>query len=567
VSSAELAAGPVPPPAAPPVTRRSRLAAAALGVVLAAAAVVLLVTGRNTSFQYDEWDIVLDRMGWNPNSLLHAHNEHLIAVPVLLWKLVLEVAGLGGYGALRVLQVVVLVALAAAVFAYARRRVGDVVGVAAAGLTILIGTSYWNLIWPFQLGFDLALLAGVGVLLCLDRGSRRSDVAACALLCVALGSASLGISLLLLVLIEVLWRADRWRRIWIVVVPAVLYGAWLLKYGTSGNGELYNIPEIPRWIYEAAQTAAAAIFTTSTGYGAILVAALVFLVGRRLALPGPIPPRLVGLVAAPLSFWALTAFARADIGTIPGEPRYLLPGALWLMLVAIELAGDHPLPRPKAAWLVAGLLAVGAAAGANALEAGGDILRERAEVSRGSIAALEAVGPANVPDSTLPDLTQPQLSAGPYAQAVEKYGGSPAPSLAELAGASARERAEFDAALLRMAPAQVEAVPRRRATGAPPEGAAATGGELRTVRSCLRLVPAGDLAELTLPVPEGGLVVRAADGDAELRLRRYADGFPEAAAATAAAGQPTRVAVAPVRAPRPWVLGVRSRTTVTVCPA
>ncbi len=145
---------------------------------------------------------------------------------MLVFKALFSTVGIDSYVPYRVAGLAIHCGVAVLLFAYARRRAGDVLALAAAATVLFLGTAWQDVLWPFQIGFLGSLAAWIGALLALDREDRRGDVAAAVLLALALSSSSLGIPLLLAFALEVLGRPDRRARWWVIAAPAVLYGAW-----------------------------------------------------------------------------------------------------------------------------------------------------------------------------------------------------------------------------------------------------------------------------------------------------------------------------------------------------
>ena len=260
------------------------------------------------------------------------------------------------------------------------------------------------------------------------------------LLAVALASSSLGIPLLLAVALEVLGRPDRRARWWVVVAPAVLYGAWYVGYGgSSSSATSDNLFGSPSYVAEAAAGAAGALFSLGRDWGRTLAVGLVVALLLSLHRRGHASWRLIALIAAPLGFWFLTAVARGQLGE-PASPRYLYPGAVFLLLIAVEASAGVRLAR--------GALAVGAVflAGAllgnvGAMREGAGFLRDESTSVDGALAALplvaKRVGADFQPD---PD-SAPQIRSGPYLAAVRDLG-SPAPGPRALPGMYERARAQ-----------------------------------------------------------------------------------------------------------------------------
>ncbi len=520
-----------------PTTRRHRLASAAPALLLLAAALVLARAQRGLSFFFDEWDFVTRRLGWDPSVLLVPHNEHLSAAPVLVYKVLLETAGLDDHWAFRLVLIGLTLLCGLLVAVYASRRVGPWIALGLAGSIMLCGPAWQDLLWSFQIGFLGSLAAGLGALLALDRGDRAGEALAAALLALALACSSLGVPILLAAGVEVAAAPDRRRRAWLVALPAALYALWHWRYGVGG-ADLGNLADVPRWVADAADDAAGALVAVGEGPGRLVLAALVVLVAGRVLVTRAVTPRLLALLALPLAFWGLTALGRADDAVSPAESRYLLPGALWLALIAVEaLRGWEP--GRLARWVVAAVAVVVVVANARALQPGADGLRESTQRTRGAIAALELAGPAVPYVAPVDPVDAPQLVAGRLRAAMTAYGSSPGWPLERLARAPGAVRAAVDAALLRLAGFAV-----RPAVGrcAAPSGLASA------------------------PVARAGLVVRASAAPVEVRLRRFAPA-PAGPAPVTVPAREARLVDLPDDAARPgWAAELRSAAPFTTCP-
>ena len=100
-------------------------------VVLAAGA--MLVSGglllhwlSRLTFWRDEWDFLLHRRGWSVSTFLDPAVEHLSTIPILLYKLQLEVFGMESPAPFQVVAVLGFLASVALLFVYVRLRVGRV---------------------------------------------------------------------------------------------------------------------------------------------------------------------------------------------------------------------------------------------------------------------------------------------------------------------------------------------------------------------------------------------------------------------------------------------------------
>ncbi|MDQ3741401.1 MAG: hypothetical protein M3389_10725 [Actinomycetota bacterium] len=556
------------------MTARRPLPWLLLGVVMAASAVLLMYAGRETTFFYDDWPYVLDRGAWSLDTFLEPHNEHLQAVSVLIYKVLFETVGLHDYGVYRFALVVLDLLCGVLLFVYARGRVGTWPALGLAACLVVMAASWYNLVYAFQVNFVGAMAAGLGALLCFDRGGRRWDALGSALLCVSIASSSVGFPFLIGAVVEVLWRPDRWRRLWVAGVPVVLYGLWMVAYGDGGSARASNLDAVPDYVVDGYDDSVAAITGLTVEFGVVVAFALVVLVTRELLAFPRVDARLAAVVVMPLSFWALTALGRADMGVEADANRYLYASGLFVALAAVEALRHYALSG-RLAVIVGVLLGFGFLHNASGVEQGGDILRTWSGSGKDAATALDIAGPSLVPPWYADaDPTQGFIEARRYFAAVRRYGSSPGFTLEELAGASEERRAGTDDKLLRVLQFGVGSVKPGHPTSAEaPEVAASEGGAVSAAgRGCLRFVPApgveegGSWVEVVSPADGSGTFVRARSAPVELRLRRFASGFPEAAKQTIVPGSSGGWVLPRDRAASiPWRAQLRGTAPFLVC--
>jgi hypothetical protein len=510
----------------------------ALGALVLGATALALHLGRSTTFYFDDWTFIQDRRGWDLDALFAPHNEHLSLVPVLVYKLLFEVAGIESYTPYRVAGLVVHALVVVLLFLYARRRVGDLAALAAAAVVALLGQAWPDVLWPFQIGFLGSLAAGLGALLALDRRDRRGDVIAAILLTVALASSSLGIPLLAAAAIEVLLRPDRKRRWPVLAVPAVLYAAWYLNYGGEGHTSADNLFATPAYVLEAAAGAAGALFGLGPVWGRPLLIGLVVLLVLAVRRGILDHWRLTALIALPLVFWVLTGIARADLHE-PAAPRYLYPGVLFLLLVAVEAArGTRIASRGGAAALLV-TLALVTLAHIGALRDGAGYLRDQATELDGALAAMRLAAPHDLQPGFQPaPAVAPQIHAAAYLGAVDDLG-SPAPSAAALPRLYERAREAADDTLARAYGVRLVPVLVKARAGA-----------------CRR-------APVDLELPAPGLVIASGGGTAKVQVRRFADVYRPAGAVTA--GTVWSLTIPRDASSTPWQVRVTGSGPVRIC--
>jgi hypothetical protein len=526
--------------------RHPQLPAASLAVLSIIAFVLIYRKGLGTTFYYDEWNFVMNRGAWDLDTFLQPHNEHLSLVPVLIFKLLFATVGLDSYWVFRVLLLLAHLAVVALLFVYARRRVGDWLALAAAVLVLFLGAAWHDLLVPFQISFVLSVAAGLGALLALDRRDAVGDGLACVLVALGLASSSVGITFAVAVLADTLLRPTRWRGLWIAGVPLLLYGLWSLRYGdptaTSGGRSLTelardNLPAVPGYVATSAAGAMGALIGIGIDWGRPLALAGAIGLGYWLA-RGRVSPRLLALLAAGVTYWGLGGVFRAHLNA-PADSRYLYLGAILVLLIGLELARPVPFTWPLAAVLGVALAAA-ALANFGALRSGSLYLQDWSRFVRAELATLELAGPST--DSAFrPDAVRaPDITAGKYFAAIERYDSSPAATPKEVAHGTEPVRAAADATLLGAFGVRLEP---GRGTSAP----------------CRR-----GAASLEVEVPPSGLAIGAGGSPVEVRLRGFAAGYPEAAFATVPAGTTSALRI-PARRDVTWHAHLTGAGTFSAC--
>jgi hypothetical protein len=536
---------------------------ALLAVMMVASAIVFLHAARGTTFFLDDWNFVETRHEWTLDAFLEPHNEHFSLVPVAVYKLLFVTFGLDDYRLYRGTAIVFHLACVGVVYAFARRRVGDWTALGLVAPLLFLATSWLDIAWPFQIGFLASITFGVGALMAAERGTRAGDLAACGLLILSLCSSGTGVPFVLAVglmlISQTAWRA----RLWVVAAPVALYALWYVVYGRSA-ARSDNIDALPAYVVNAGAGAAGSLSGLGPDWGQVIFV----LIGVGVAFVWMRAPRrldpLVPLIVIALSFWALTALARAQLQE-PGAMRYLYPGAVFLILILAELMGRHGAAswdagRIAAVWTFGALFVI---ANTSALP-GVEVFRAESADARAATAAIEIAAPVGAPDVVVDDF-QPQIRPPLYLAAVDALDSSPAYSQRELETATTTSRLAADEALLRIYRPRPEPVPAGTGLGAPPAVAAVTGAAQRVRGACVTLVAAAPTVRADLELPAAGVsIAPVGAGDAvHLRLRRFADTFVPREIGTVTGRAAVRLPAD--RSPRPWHLHVRRSGSLKAC--
>jgi len=544
---------------------RRGAAAPLLGLALLVAAALLLSYGQGLTWFQDSWEFLMNRRAFTADALFTPHNEHIVLLPVLLTQLSLRIFGMDSMLPEQVLLTALLLGTAALVFVYVRRRLGPWPALMGALLLALLGPAWQDLLWPFQIGFAGSALTGVAMLLALERGERRWDAGACALLALSIGFSSLGLAFAVAAAVAVLQqrRSLDWRRAYVVAVPLALYALWYLGWGHEAENHLslHNVVVSPRYVAEGLAAsvgsllALATIFGEAVGrstWGYVALAALIALAVYARARGRRFSPGLWPVLAAAATFWFLAGF-----NAIPGREawssRYLYVGALFVLLIAAELLKGVRFSRRA---LLAGGAVTLVAVGFNLapLREGRDFFKAQTVLTRADLGAIEIAAGSVEPGFRLPPEIAGtsflnEIEAGEYLTAVREYG-SPAYTAGELADAPEAGRRQADLVLANALPLSIEL----NAPGAAPGG------------RCLE-VPGGAAEDgPPLPLRPGVTTVEFGPGaPGTIRLRRFArTGYPLVSEGIVG-GSTTRLSVPRDRSARPWLLRAEAAQGATVC--
>jgi hypothetical protein len=489
---------------------RVRLEWVALAMLMALAAALILYMGRGLTFFRDEWIFVIYRDGHDPANFLSSHAGHLLLWPTAFFVFLFRTVGLDHYELYRLTALPWHLLCALLVFLLARRRVGDLVAIAPATVLLFLGSSWMDILWPFQVAFTGAIAFGLAAILVLDRDDITGDALACGCLLVSLGWSGAGLPFVSGVAVGLLVRRRFWRRIWVPAVPAVAYLLWLAKYGEEHVDYGSVLSQVPDYVLHMAGAGITGISGLPLSTGPILALLLGLIVVVRLWQLGRDSPLAWEATTMGLAFWGATALARAQEHD-PGAVRYIYPSAVFLLLLMVGLAPA----RTPSRWATVAVFVFVALALPSNLAGFGDgrsDLRFTSSVTSAELGALQLARPVVAPDYA-PELNgfSNAVPAATFFAATDRYGSSPADSPEEIASSPEYARRRADATSIAALGVRLRDAPAR------------TG--LTIVRAgCVTL---GDRegVEAESVVPRSGLLLKSHGGPAELGLRRFAHGF------------------------------------------
>jgi hypothetical protein len=543
-----------------------------LGVAMAASLALIVAATNGQGFAIDELPyyarlatkegaILHYESPFDPGYLLAPFNGHLQVGGRFIYETVFATIG-AHYTAFVLVNGLAICTSAGLLFVFARRRVGDVAALAPCLLILFLGIAREQFLWPFDLHTSVALAAGLGGMLSLERGDRRGDIIACLLLVCSVSMIEVGLAFVAGAALSIAFGAARWRRAWIVVVPVVLYALWWLWAQQFGQAEtdLSNVVQVPKTAFDSiavvlgsltgTNSALASSFATEvTTLGRVLaVLALIALAARIFR--GGLPRTFWVWLTAAAAYWTLLAVG----DRAPQSTRYLLVSAVLVLLIAVECFPRPLSNRVGAVLVVLALLPLPANVGAMFADKDANVLRTDIPKSRAEFAMLELaadrVDPAYV------------VSADPW---VSDVGGGlfqAIPAGAYLDSASENGSIAFTLSELREQPEEVRVI-----------ADAALAGSLGLQLRAASPPAAGLKCRTTSPPAAGPAVVPLRAGTTLLRvngagtpligLRRFAGSGPGVPVARLQAGSWGSLQLPTDAVPEPWRLVTKA--PVTVC--
>ncbi len=537
-----------------------------------ASACLLLYLGSKLTFLLDDWEFLLYRHGVDADSVLDPHGEHIVALPVLIYKALMATVGMGSALPYRVVSVGLFLLGAALLFVYLRRRVGDWPALAATAVVLFLGSAWEDLLWAFQMTYFGSVAAGIGALLALEREDRRGEAVACALLVVSILFSSLGLSFAIGVAVYVLLGGERRRRLYVFLVPLAVYGLWWLGWGHTAESSLsfHNVARTPLYVLDGLASSVG----SATGLGNFrlsvhdplfwsrpLAVVLVFLSAWRLYRLPRVPRWFWVALAVGGSFWILAGFNQMP-GREAGSSRYQYLGVVFGFMLAAEVLRpelERGLRIGRAALAAIAVLVVFSVASNldqlhTAYKGTYHPISQLEKAGLGSLDIAEAtVEPGFVLSEDVVDTGFVNVDAGSYFAARDAYG-SPAYSAAEIAASPEFVRYAADKVLFGALGIEEETL-----------RGAALARQVPTA-SC-ETVPSDGTASPLLRVPPGGIAIRAGGAPIErLEVSRFSTGSAPVLVAGIGAGEAGRLAIPRDDAGEPWKLRLITSAPALACP-
>jgi hypothetical protein len=526
--------------------------------------VVILVLVRHLTFFADSWEFLMNRRHLTTDAVLQPHNEHIVVIPVLITQLFLRIFGMTSAMPEYVVLTIGLLAVAALLFEYVRRRIGPWPALFAATLILFLGPANEVLLWGFEITYVGSLVFGLAMLLALEGRTRRGDAIACICLILSFGFSSLGIAFLLAAAVAILvgprptWR----RRAFVVVIPGILYAIWWLGWGHNAETHLtlHNVLSAPSYVAESIAAGVGALSGLGTNpstladeaaWGRILLVALAIGFALLVRHRKRVDPVLWPVATAAVANWVLAAF-NYIAGREPTVSRYQYVSAIFvLMIVAALLSGTR---LSKRMLIVGGILAA-LAIGPNlvVLHKGKEHFAAETVLTRSDTAALEIARQTVPPEFSLsPEVAGTgaliDVQASKYFEAIDEFG-SPAYSQSELESAPPAGRRQADIILATVLPITSEL----------------QLGAYGSKQNCTSAGGPSGAPEVQLST--GSNLIEVPPGtEATASLRRFSEAGEYPVSLQAIPPEAAmKLTIPHDESPRPWIVHIESAAPVEIC--
>lgn len=553
--------------------------------MLVLAAILILWAGRGIVFIADEWGWISNGLHVTPDTILQDYYGHLFALTEGIYAVLPASIGLAHYWVFRALALILHLTVALLMFLLARRSVGPWLAVAVAALVAFLGTGADAFVSAINIGLLGAMAACLAALLTLSRRTWRGDAATCGLLVIGLASFTVAVAFTAGVFVEILWQRDRWRRIWVALIPALLYVVWRLNWGGSLSGDIggsgghgpLDVVDLLRHSFDAATGAIAGLAGLQlenptlrahlpwlASAVQVIVALGVGLLIWQVARARRLPARLANVTVAGLGFWFLIALGRGSQGGLYAS-RYVYAGAILAALIIVEAVAAYGMPSPRVRRLIGVGVVTSIALNIGWMIVLSNHIREESTMVRARLAALDIAGDRAPPDfEPSKEFAFRHITAGSYFAAVQRFDSSPAYTTSQLRRSSEQSRRAADDVLVRAL--NLRLVPGGApARGRPPAVERVERGRISERGSCVTLIPEGAaaVADIAPRSPSGVVFENRPGGQPMIGARRFGRRYLVVAAAPR--GRTETLAAPLAGAPDPWHLEIAASDRTLVC--
>ena len=336
--------------------------------------VLSLWINRHTWFLGDDFAILTDRYfaaaegNWS-RALLLPHNDHLIALPALVFITLGHVVGLNNHLVYMLPAIFMHIAILFAIAIILRKRCASTLtALSAVCCVAFMSAGYEVLMMATNMAHVAPIFLGLYQLILVDHDGEISkrDIAASTLGVVAIFSAGTSVPIIAAIALFLILQRQFKRAILIAVPPATMWLMWYFKYGSLNHGikgemqyaTFTKMAQIAQYALDGLKGSLEAI--THVGGSSAFIILLCFfglyktsVMSKKILMP-------FCMAVGSVVFYFVTGYSRVTFGA-PVSSRYVYMGAIFLIpLVFIgfeslleQVASRHIFTLAATVWISA----------------------------------------------------------------------------------------------------------------------------------------------------------------------------------------------------------------------
>ena len=323
-----------------------------VGVVALVSFVLSLWINRNTWFLGDDFAILTDRYfasldgNWS-QALLLPHNDHLIALPVLVFIALGHLVGLNNHLVYMLPAIFMHIAILLAIAIILKKRcTSTLTALSAVCCIAFLSAGYEVLMMATNMAHVAPIFLGLYQLILVDHDGdiSKRDIVATMLGVIAVLCAGTSIPLIIMIALFLVLKRQFKRASLIALPPASLWLIWFFKYGTLNHGvkgdtqyTTFNKTEqIAQYVIKGMQGSLEAISHISGSSTFLIILCFLGLYKKSIKSQAILMPFCMAVGS--VLFYFITGFSRVTFGE-PVSGRYLYLGAIFiipLVFIGIE---------------------------------------------------------------------------------------------------------------------------------------------------------------------------------------------------------------------------------------
>ena len=323
-----------------------------VGVVALVSFVLSLWINRNTWFLGDDFAILTDRYfasldgNWS-QALLLPHNDHLIALPVLVFIALGHLVGLNNHLVYMLPAIFMHIAILLAIAIILKKRcTSTLTALSAVCCIAFLSAGYEVLMMATNMAHVAPIFLGLYQLILVDHDGdiSKRDIVATMLGVIAVLCAGTSIPLIVMIALFLVLQRQYKRAVLIALPPASLWLMWFFRYGTLNHGvkgdtqyTTFNKTEqIAQYVIKGMQGSLEAISHISGSSTFLIILCFLGLYKKSIKSQAILMPFCMAVGS--VLFYFITGFSRVTFGE-PVSGRYLYLGAIFiipLVFIGIE---------------------------------------------------------------------------------------------------------------------------------------------------------------------------------------------------------------------------------------